>query len=84
MLKQARDHLKPGSHIVVAVVWILWLAYNCCRDRPDLYLHHCCNSVVRALETRLKLLHECNHSASFIGNMCTIKSYLVDSMLDHK
>ena len=50
--------LKPGFHIVVAVVWILWLTNNCCRDRPDFYLHDCCNSVVRLLygymETRPK------------------------------
>ena len=30
---------------VVDLVQILWLAYNCCKDRPDLYLHDRCSSV---------------------------------------
>ena len=29
----------------VDLAQILWLAYNCCRDRPDLYLHDRCSSV---------------------------------------
>ena len=31
--------MEPGFHIVAAVVYILWLAYTCCRDRlPGLSL----------------------------------------------
>ena len=31
--------LKPGFHIVVAIVVCLCLSYNCCRDRPTIELY---------------------------------------------